>query len=147
MQLTLPCMAIDAVAKVGHFEGLILQHEQVHVKTEHLIHAGMYCRTVRVAKGTIFTGALVKIATVVIVMGDVVAYIGGAPLHLMGYHVLPAGAGRKQAFVAKEDTVITMMFATTATNVDEAEKQFTNDYASLMSNKDDNSNEVLVTGV
>jgi len=93
-------------------------------------------RTVFVPAGVIITGVLIKIPTLLIVHGDALVYIGGASLRLEGYNVVPAAAGRRQAFVAESDLHLTMLFASDAASVDQAERQFTDEFEQLVSRKE-----------
>jgi hypothetical protein len=63
-----------------------------------------------------------------------------------GYQVVPAAAGRKQAFRAVADTHITMVFPTNARTVDEAEREFSDEFERLASRKDGAVNEAIITG-
>jgi hypothetical protein len=81
------------------------------------------------------TGALIKIPTVVITSGSLIAYTGEGLKPLDGYNVIKAEAGRKQAFVAKTGSYITMIFATSATTIEEAEREFTDEYELLLTNR------------
>lgn len=130
----LPAMSRVAIGKVRAFEDASLERlPQIEIATEHVIHGGMYARTIMIPKGTILTGALIKLATLLIVSGDADVYIGGEAIELRGYSVLPASAGRKQLFVTGTDTHLTMIFPTTAKTVAEAERQFTDEYEKLFS--------------
>jgi len=60
--------------------------------------------------------------------------------------VLPAEAGRKQAFLALADTDLTMLFATDARDTATAEGQFTTEPERLMSRAPDAINIVTITG-
>lgn len=143
----IPAMSEDALAKVRRLESLAMQAPQLPVLTAHVLHGGMYARTICLPPGAMITGALVKLATTLIVSGDAVVYVGDAePIRLQGYNVLPASAGRKQAFVSIEATHITMLFPTLARTIDEAERQFTDEIALLTTRRDPSSNLVLVTG-
>lgn len=143
----IPAMTPAAIDKVRQLEGVASQRPQVTIMTEHAIHGGMYARTIRLPAGVMITGALVKLATLLIVQGDAMAYIGDdEPLRLHGYTVLPASAGRKQAFVAIGDTNMTMVFPTAARTVDEAERKFTDEIDILMSRRDPASNATTITG-
>ena len=124
---TLRAMTPAAVDKVRRLEAVLRKEEQVDVQTSHLIHAGVYARTIRIPAGVVLTGVLIKRATVVIVNGHVTVFNGGETLDLDGYHVLPASAGRKQVFLARRDTDLTMLFPTAAQSVAEAEAEFTDD--------------------
>ena len=81
------------------------------------------------------TGALIKIATLLIAHGDVEVFIGDSTLELNGYNVLPASANRKQAFMTKSETHLTMVFPSQAKTVEEAENEFTDEVDALMSRR------------
>jgi len=146
-RMMVPAMSDKGIENVRRLERAAAERPQVPIRTEHLLHGGMYARTVYVPAGLLITGALIKIATVLIVQGDVMIYVeGDEPLHATGHNVLPASAGRKQAFVAESDMVLTMIFPTVATTVEEAEAQFTDEGALLASRRDPALNEIVVTG-
>lgn len=132
-----PIQSMDAasIAKVYEIESLALAMPQVDIATQHVFHAGMYARTIMIPAGVMLTGALIKIATMLIVQGDAIVYIGDRSIELKGYHVVPASAGRKQAFVAMADTYLTMIFPTDATEIADAEDEFTDEADMLMSRR------------
>jgi hypothetical protein len=132
--------------KLTHIQNEILEKPQIEVNTEHVIHGGMYIRTIRLAPEVVLMGALVKVSTVLIVSGKTAVFTGENWIELDGYHVIPARAGRKQIFVTREDTSITMIFRTDAKTVEQAEEEFTDEAGALMSRKNENDT-VLVTGV
>lgn len=135
---SLPPMTPEAIEQVRRVEDVSLALcEQVEFPTEHLIHAGMYARTLHMPEGTVLTGALLKLATVLIVSGDCAVFIGTEAIELRGYSVLPGSAGRKQVFLAHTDVSMTMLFPTGAMTVAEAERAFTDEYALLMTNQMD----------
>ena len=123
---------------------------QLPLTTHHVIHAGVYSRTIMMPKAppgskTIMTGALIKIATTLVICGDCSVLIGDAEeVRVIGYRVLAASAGRKQAYIAHEDTYITMIFKTQARTVEEAEAEFTDEHEMLMSRH--GINDILITG-
>lgn len=141
----LPAMANEAIGKVRALEAQAIKQPQVDIETMHLIHAGMYQRTIKIPAGVMLTGALIKVSTSLIVSGDCFVFIGDETIRLTGYHILPASAGRKQAFVAVSDTFLTMSFATDATSVEQAEKQFTDEVHLLASRRSD-LNMTMITG-
>ena len=142
----IPAMREAAIDQVRTLERLALEQPQVELTTGHVLHAGLYARTVFVPAGVMVTGALVKIATLLIVHGDALVYLDGEPLRLQGYSVLPASAGRKQAVVAQSDTHFTMVFATDATTVADAERQFTDEADRLASRRASANNHTVITG-
>jgi len=142
----LPAMTEDAIAKVRAIEAMSLALcEQVEFPTEHVIHGGMYVRTLHMKAGEVLTGALLKVPTVLIVSGDCSAFIGEETIELRGYSVLPGSAGRKQVFLAHTDVSMSMSFPTKAKTVAEAEQEFTDEFAMLMTNRQD-CVQTLITG-
>lgn len=132
----LVAMSNTAIGKVRALETAALALPQVEIQTDHVLHAGVYTRTVMVPAGVVITGVLVKIPTVVIVAGEAIVYGEQGAMPLSGYTVLQAAAGRKQAFVAVTDIHITMTFATSAQTVEEAEAEFTDETDLLVSRRD-----------
>jgi hypothetical protein len=137
----IPQMAPDQIEHIRALETAALAQPQLDLLTEHVLHAGLYARTVHMPPGSLLTGALIKLATVVVVSGDV--WITGGPAEAMravGYHVFEAEAGRKTAFLAVRDTWITMLFPTKATTVEDAENEFTDEAHRLMSRRQSQEN-------
>ena len=142
----LPAMSEQAIDQVRTAEDEMRELPQAEIHTSHLIHAGMYARTILIPAGVALTGALIKQATVRIVLGDTLVYTGDGLLHLQGQHVIPASAGRKQAFMANADTWLTMIFPTSATTVEQAEREFTDEADLLMSRSRPDLNQIHITG-
>lgn len=136
--------AIDKVRALEDCSAALLP--QVNIATSHVLHAGMYARTVMIPAGVLITGALIKIATVLIVSGHVRVFLDDETVEINGHRVFAASAHRKQAFVALTDTYLTMIFKSDAYNHQQAEDQFTDEPDILMSRKDNAINSVLVTG-
>lgn len=136
-----------AINKVAQLTEVMLQHEQLPIRMHHVIHAGIYARTAYLPPMSLIAGALIKIPTLVILQGDMMVYLGtDAPLHVTSYSTVPAYAGRKQAFFALTESVITMLFKTDVKTVEEAEKEFTDEFSQLASLRD-GLNDIEVTGV
>ena len=129
-------MSAAAIDRVRRLESLASTLPQVAIGTDHVFHAGVYARTIKVPAGVMITGVLIKIPTLLIVQGDAVVHIEDGALELRGYNVVPAGAGRKQAFVALTDTHLTMIFATDALDVDAAEREFTDELDKLTTRRE-----------
>ncbi len=129
-------MSAAAIDRVRRLESLASTLPQVAIGTDHVFHAGVYARTIKVPAGVMITGVLIKIPTLLIVQGDAVVHIEDGALELRGYNVVPAGAGRKQAFVALTDTHLTMIFATDALDVDTAEREFTDELDKLATRRE-----------
>lgn len=138
-------MSLAALDQVRALESRVLKGPQEPFITHHVFHAGIYSRTILLRAGRVLTGALIKIATLVIVNGDVSVLVGeDTEIRLRGYNILPASAGRKQAFIAHEDTSLTMQFATRAKTVEEAEQEFTDEADRLLSRQGENV--ITITG-
>jgi hypothetical protein len=141
----LPAMSQDDVNRVRDFEDFMRSLDQVEIQTTHHFHAGLYSRTIRIPAGVVITGVLIKIPTLLILSGHATVYVGGETIELGGYHVLPAFAGRKQVFVAHAETDLTMVFATSATTLEEVEAEFTAEPESLRS-RQVSGNTIIRTG-
>ena len=137
-------MTAGQVARVREFEAFSATQPQIPIRTLHVLHAGMYARTIRIPAGVALTGALIKIPTLLTISGDATVLIGEEEVRFTGYHVLPASAGRKQAFVVHADTDLTMLFPTIATTIEEAENEFTDEADRLFSRHGGNT--VTITG-
>lgn len=148
-QARIPMMNAAAVDKVREIESTVLALDlpQVPLETYHVLHGGLYARTIRIPAGVLLTGALVKVATVLIVVGRTLVYVGeDEPLRLEGYNVLPASAGRKQAFLTETEVEMTAIFPTEATSIEEAERELTDELGILISRRDPESNHTVITG-
>ncbi|WP_369952278.1 hypothetical protein [Ralstonia syzygii] len=145
--LPIPAMSDDEVDQVRRLERALLSGgAQVELPTSHVLHAGMYSRTVHIPADIVLTGALIKVATLLIVSGDATVFVGSESVRLRGYHVLPASAGRKQAFIAHAETALTMLFPTRAQTVEEAETEFTDEANLLLSRQHAEQQTLTITG-
>ena len=131
----LPAMTEDDIGKARAIEDLILQMPQVDLIHTQTLHGGVYTRTVTIPAGVVITGALIKIETTLVVCGHCTVFIGGRTMNIDGYHVLKTSAGRKQVFIAHEDTHLAMIFATNARTLEEAEEEFTDESERLMTRR------------
>lgn len=136
-------MAPVAIERARAIEAVAKQLPQVPVTLDHVLHGGMYARTVRIPAGVMLTGALIKIPTVLVFSGHATVYVGDGTAEVDGYQVIPAAAGRKQVFIAHEDTDLTMLFPTSAQSVEEAEREFTDEWRALLRSARDT---VTITG-
>jgi hypothetical protein len=114
---------------------------------EHVLHAGMYARTCRLAAGVAITSVLIKIPTMLIVHGGAHVFAGGRWYKIEGYQCMPAAALRMQVYVTFQPTEITMIFPSNAETVEQAEAEFTDAASALLSRRQDNGDIVIVTGV
>ncbi len=142
----IPTMSAAAIDKVCHIESVLMAQPQCKIATHHVLHGGLYARTIRMEAGCVLAGALIKINTTLIISGAVTAYVDGRGVDFFGYNVIPASAGRKQVFYAHIDTDMTMLFPTDAFSVEEAEEEFTDETDALFSRKGDDIDTVIITG-
>lgn len=141
----LPPSTPAGLALVQRIGQMIAAAPQIDIATHHVLHAGIYSRTIRIPAGGVLEGALVKIPTTLVIHGHATVLMGdGEEAVVHGYVVLAASAGRKQAFIAHADTHITMSFRTQARSVQEAEREFTDQADALMSRAGQNI--VVITG-
>jgi hypothetical protein len=139
-------MSEDSIARVRALESRLMDCPQEEIATGHVIHGGMYARTIPIAAGVVITGAEIKLATLLIISGHVSVYTDDGTVELTGYNVLAASAGRKQAFVAHSDTWLTMIFSTKAQVVEQAEDEFTDEPHLLLTRRGIGKQTVVLTG-
>ena len=96
---------------------------QTLLVTEHLIHGGMYARTIRREFDSVTIGSLINRATILIVNGSCSMLIGDRRVELTGYNVLAGLPGRKSFSWAHGPVEMTMIFPTSAQTVEEAENE------------------------
>ena len=141
-----PAMSSNAIAKVFALQKAMHEYPQEQLHTDHVLHGGISTRTILIKAGSLLAGALVKIPTTLILFGDATVFADDESIRITGYKVLPASANRKQAFIAHEDTYLSMAFVTSATTIAEAEKEFTDEAEQLMSRHESSTNTVNITG-
>lgn len=141
----LPASTAKAIAVVREIERTVQSVPQVPILTHHVLHGGMYSRTICIPAGVVLTGALIKVPTTLIISGCATVLVGDAEEALVeGYQVFAASAGRKQAFIAHTDTYLTMSFPTQAVTIEQAEEEFTDEADQLFSRSGVNS--IVITG-
>lgn len=128
-------MTPEAIDKVRQLEARTAKLEQVEIPTDHVLHGGMYARTIKIPAGVLLTGAHIKRSTMLVISGHVTVFVGDGSIEITGYQVLPASAGRKQAFLAHADTFVTMLFPSEAASVEAAEHEFTDEADRLLSRR------------
>jgi len=113
--------------RVQQLEAQMLQMPQLELETRHLIHGGMYARTIFLPAGTAAVGALLNLDNICIIAGDMSVTTDDGPVRLTGYHVLSASAGFKRIGYAHTDTYLTTLYPTTLTTVAEIEDEMTDE--------------------
>ena len=131
----IPAMTAQAIDKVRELEAITRDLPQVEIATDHVLHGGMYARTICIPAGVVLTGVFIRVPTLLVFDGNATVNAGDDATTLVGYHVLAASAHRRQAFLAHADTRLTMVFATQAKTVVEAEDEFTDEAHLLFSRK------------
>jgi len=129
----IPPMLPEAIDIVRALETDRMKQPQVTIEIDQYVHAGIYYRTMfvpHIGRGTLITGVEVKLATGLIISGDVTVFVGPpvGEIRVTGTNrLVQAGAGRKQAFATHADTYVTMTFPTRATTTEQAEREFTDE--------------------
>ncbi len=131
-------MSPEAISVVRRLEDEAMKLPQIPIRTEHSLHAGMYGRTIHIPAGVMITGVVIRIPTILVFAGDAIVYTADGAERWIGYRVINAPAFRKQAFVAQENTFLTMLFPTSAETVEEAESEFTEETGRLLSRRLEN---------
>ncbi len=142
----IPAMVPEAIDKVRQLEAITRELPQVEIATDHVLHGGMYARTICIPAGVVLTGVFIRVPTLLVFDGNATVNAGDDAVTLVGYHVLAASAHRRQAFLAHADTRLTMVFASQAKNVAEAEDEFTDEAHLLFSRKPGAVNRINITG-
>lgn len=114
----------------------ILKYEQCPVHTKHLIHGGMYARTILLKPETKMVGSKINKPTILIVNGSASVLSGKGRIELEGYNVIAGAPGRKQFFWTHSDVEMTMLVATEAKTVEEAEDEVFAEADMLMSRRE-----------
>ena len=152
MQATpVPALALtpaskETLDKIQIVHEALLQVADVEVTTEHVLHGGMYIRTLRREAGIVSVGSLIKRPTILIVNGSASVWSGDGWTQLEGYNVIPGSAGRKQIFVTRGPVEMTMIFPTQARTVEEAETEVFAEAELLMSHSDGSRDTITITG-
>ena len=118
------CGQEDAVRKL---ERQMAELPQVDLGTTHVVHAGLYARTIVIPAGTVLTGALTNCENLCVISGDISVSTDEGLQRLTGYHVLPARAGFKRAGWAHADTHWTTVVATELTDIEAIERMATDE--------------------
>ncbi len=131
-ELTLPSTN-DAVAALGD---MLLTLPQTDLSTQHLVHGGMYARTIFIPAGTVLTGALASADNICVVHGDITVTTDDGPKRLTGFNVLAATAGKRRAGVAHADTWWSTLWPTDLTSIHDIEDSLTPEADKLQTRRD-----------
>lgn len=122
-------------ASVAALEERMLELPQVDLQTGHLVHGGMYARTILIPAGTLLTGALTNQDNVCVVHGDITVTTDEGVQRLTGFHVLPARSGAKRAGLAHADTWWTTLWTTNLTDITAIEDVLTDEADQLQTRR------------
>jgi len=136
----------EAIETVSRFAELLLKLPQIEFITEHMLHGGIYTRTIRLPPFTAIVAVLIKVPTSLIFAGEADIYTNGELVRVRGYSVLPGSAMRKVAAVTYSEFAVSMMFATKAATVEEAEKEFTDEFELLVPLSQADRHRIVITG-
>ena len=121
--------AIKKVNELAH--AINTQLSPLEFVTEHVLHAGMYTRTLRLPPHIVLAAALIKRPTMLIVSGACDVWVNGDLIRIEGYSVIPGTAMRKFALTTYSPVNASMLFPTSAKTVDEAQREFTDEHEML----------------
>lgn len=145
---SIPAVPAHLLDRLRSIETAIKPFEHTFkVEMEHVLHAGMYARTCRIAPGMLAINVLIKVPTVVIFHGHGWFLVGDKWQEFEGYNVVPAEAGRKNICVTLEETEITMIFPTNAKTVEEAENEMSDEAENLLTRRTEDTVKTVITGV
>ena len=116
---------------VRQAEAFLLTLPQIDLKTQREVFAGVSTRAIFVPAGTHVTGAQTNLDNTCIVLGDITVTTDDGPRRLTGFHIIKAKAGAKRYGVAHADTWWITVHHTALTNVEEVEREMTDEAARL----------------
>lgn len=134
------------LAAVRRVEEKLKTVKQNGMETWHVLHGGIYSRTIFLEKDQVIVGAQIKVPTTIMINGCLLISSGGESFEIKGVNIIPASKNRKQIMKATEKTSVTMCFATSARTVEEAEEEFSDEAGNLMSRFSDSINHINITG-
>jgi hypothetical protein len=136
----------SSIEKVDRLTGALLKMPQLQFVTEHMIHAGMYTRTLLLPADTLCTAVFFKIPTVIIIVGRADIFSNDDVISVDGYTVVPGSAGRKIAVWARSRIGASMIFPTKARTVEEAQEEFTDEVELLVPLSEKDRHRIVITG-
>jgi len=119
---------------------------EIPMPTDHVLHGGMYVRTIHMKPGEVVLGSLIKLPTTLILNGSVSVVSGSETAWYRGYNVIPGSAGRQGLFIAHSEVDLTMIVTTRAQTIEQAEEEVFAQCDLLTSRRDGNENTVTITG-
>lgn len=105
-------------------EGAAFADASSLIELKHDFHAGVYARTLKAPAGVILANALIRVPTILIVSGDCTITDTSSSIRVNGYNVLLGAKNRMCMVKTHSETYFTMIYATKAKTVEEAEAEF-----------------------
>ena len=135
MELTdiVPNGEVPTLDKIEAFNELLQQFHQEYLPVQHLVHGGMYARTIRVKAGMYAVGAMLNHDNISVMVGDCTCSTNDGMMRLTGFNVVPASAGVKRVGYFHSDTDWTMIMRIPdgMRDVDEIEQYITCEYQKI----------------
>lgn len=143
----LPKSSVHSIEKVDELAGAIASELPAYAFiTEHVLHGGMYTRSLRLPPGIVAAAVLVKPPTMLITVGSLEVWSNDEVLRVTGYNVIPGSAGRKIAFATYSEVAMSMVFPCRATTVEQAQQEFTEEHERLVPLSLPDRHIILITG-
>lgn len=111
----------------------------------HFLHGGIYTRTLFLPKGILAVGARIKVPTTVILHGDVLLSNGINVVRSTGFSTFKGVPNRRCIAYALENTYFTTHNVSKAKTLEEAEKEFTDEWQLLSTYNNEEKEEVNKT--
>ena len=134
------------IAQIERLSEFLLGLPQADIETHHVLHGGMYARTIAIPAGVCIAGAFIRVPTILVANGHMTVVAGSLSTLIDGHRVFAGSAGRNQAFLAHADSYLTMCFATEAQTIADAEDEFTAQSHLLVSRRAGAVNHTTITG-
>lgn len=129
-------MSTGLITKFDQLEAAIATLPPPEMELVHHFSEGVYCRELRMPKGTILTGKIHKKECINIVLGDITVYNleDQSQERIIGYRTFKSPAGTRRAGVANEHTIWTTIHPTEETDLNKIEEQVIEPYVNPLLN-------------
>lgn len=110
----------------------------INPPVEHWIENGVYYRATFYPAYSIAISCMIKVPTTIVVAGNCLVTVGDHVEHLLGIRRIEASANRRVAYKTLDGGVfILMYFKTSATTVEDAEHEMTDEYSLLTNHREE----------
>lgn len=126
----------DSLNCINAITEFMLQNtDQVQIKIDQDLCGNFYARHCLVPKDVVIVGALLKVPTAIIIDGDCIVYDGKETRRITGYKIIAGQAYRQSIFRAIEPTHITMLAMVNSTNLEDVQRQLTDQHMLLTNHR------------